>query len=183
MENKTCAIIFLMKVGFYLLFFFSLNLLSFPEKANMKNHTLLLNGVGLKEVTIFNIDVYKAALYLPKKTSDLNEINKLFPKVIDINFLREISFDDLRKTLEKGLKRYNIYTKENVLAIEKWKDVITEINHGTKLKIIFTEKSLILEAKEKRNIINNPTLSKGFHLLWVGTKSDPKLRSGMLNIK
>ncbi len=169
----------LIKILFILLFSIGIN--SFSKES--KNHKLLLNGVGLKEATIFKIDVYKAAFYLPKKSSDLNEIQSLFPKVIEINFLRDITFDDLRSTLEKGLKKYNIYTEENVTAIENWKNIISKITYGTKIKIIFTEKSLILEAEGKRNVINNPSLSRNFHKLWVGKKSDTQLRQGMLHLK
>jgi len=183
MENRYCAIMISMRSTFFFLLLFSIKLLGFPNESKNTNQKLLLNGVGLKEVTIFKIDVYKAAFYLPKKTSKLEEVNALFPKVISINFLRDISFNDLRDTLERGLKKYDIYTKKNVDSIENWKNVIPKITNGTTLKIIFTKNSLILEYKGKRDVINNAPLAQKFHLLWVGNKSDIQLRTGMLNIK
>ena len=36
--------------------------------------TLTLNGMGIREATVFNVDVYVAGLYLPEASNDGNAI-------------------------------------------------------------------------------------------------------------
>lgn len=46
----------------------------FPGSTRVGDQVLVLNGLGLREVTFLKLDVYVAALYLPARSDDAEEI-------------------------------------------------------------------------------------------------------------
>ncbi len=63
----------------------------FPETFNFKEEKLVLNGLGLRLATWFEVKVYIGALYLTSKSHDANNIlNSKSPKVIQLKFLRDV---------------------------------------------------------------------------------------------
>lgn len=46
----------------------------FPDRMTATGSTLVKNGEGKRTATIFNVEVYKAALYLAEKTNDAGKI-------------------------------------------------------------------------------------------------------------
>ena len=74
---------------------------TFPDSVKAGNAELLLNGLGLRKATMFNVKVYVAGLYLPQKSSDAGQIlaaNR--PWRLELRFVRDVGVSDIRNALE-----------------------------------------------------------------------------------
>lgn len=74
-----------------------------PDQLQVSGRTLQLNGLGLREATIFKVKVYVAGLYLEKKSTDGNEIiasNQV--KRLLLHFVRDVGRADIAKAWSEG---------------------------------------------------------------------------------
>lgn len=175
-----------MKLSSVLLtFFFSLQLfglekagVSYPDKLSFKEKTLILNGVGVREATIFNVDVYVAALYLVKKEKEANNILKTeSDKVLKMTFVRDVDSEKMDKAWKDSLSEVE-YKKslKQLLAVSrdlKKGDTITlEFSQG-QVAYLFNKKRL-LDIKDKK-------FSQKLLSVWLGPKPPNKgLKTGLL---
>ena len=74
--------------------------ISMRNSVEVDGETLVLNGMGIREATVFNVDVYIAGLYLPEASSDgaaIISANGL--KRIVLHFVRDVSREDMADAL------------------------------------------------------------------------------------
>src|SRR6187549_3606542 len=77
-----------------------------PDQVTVDGTKLVLNGMGLREATVFNVNVYVAALYLLKRSSDGEKIAAAEePKQMRIQFVRNVSKNDMAEALQNGFLR------------------------------------------------------------------------------
>lgn len=75
------------------------------ERQRVANTDLVLNGAGLRYAAAGLVRVYVAALYLPQKRANSNEIAALKgPKRMHLQLLREVNSNDFSKGLLNGMK-------------------------------------------------------------------------------
>jgi hypothetical protein len=76
---------------------------SLPDSYKVDGQTLVLNGIGLRTLTIFDIRAYIAGLYLTRPSHDAEQIFKSSgPKVIILRFLRDASKERVEKQYRAG---------------------------------------------------------------------------------
>lgn len=69
--------------------------------------TLTLNGQGIRKATIFNVEVYRAGLYLENKSGDAQQILKSDQtKRVTMDFLRDVEAKKIREAWEKGFEKH-----------------------------------------------------------------------------
>ena len=74
-----------------------------PDTYTVDGQTLVLNGIGLRTLTIFHFKVYVAGLYVPRPTHDARQIlNSSDPKVILLKFIRGGSKERVEKQYRDG---------------------------------------------------------------------------------
>lgn len=74
-----------------------------PDSYTVDGQTLVLNGIGLRTLTIFNVKVYVAGLYLPRQSHDSRQIlNSPGPKVLLLEFIRSGSKAQVEKQYRAG---------------------------------------------------------------------------------
>jgi long-chain acyl-CoA synthetase len=74
-----------------------------PDTYTVDDHTLVLNGLGLRTLTIFAIRAYVAGLYLPQPTHDAQQIlASTTPKVIILKFIRGASKERIERQYRAG---------------------------------------------------------------------------------
>jgi hypothetical protein len=79
---------------------------SYPERVELADHALALVGVGLREVTVFRVDVYTLAVYAPRPTCDLALLpERDEPSLLRLDFLRHVSAEQLRRELGDSFAR------------------------------------------------------------------------------
>ena len=74
-----------------------------PDTYPVEGQTLVLNGIGLRTLTIFNVRAYVAGLYLPRKSGDANAIlASPGPKVLLMQFLHSASKAQVEHQYREG---------------------------------------------------------------------------------
>jgi hypothetical protein len=76
---------------------------TFPDKYPVAGQTLVLNGLGQRTLTVFNVKVYVAALYLPQPSHDAAQILASHsPKVLLLQYLHSGSKSEIEQEYRKG---------------------------------------------------------------------------------
>lgn len=76
---------------------------TFPDTYPAAGQTLVLNGMGLRTLTVFNVKAYAAGLYLAQKSEDARAIMASpGPKVILMQFLHAASKSQIEKQYREG---------------------------------------------------------------------------------
>jgi len=74
-----------------------------PDTYTVDGQTLVLNGIGLRTLTIFNFKVYVAGLYVLRPSHDAQQIlNSPGPRVIMLKFIRGGSKERVEKQYRAG---------------------------------------------------------------------------------
>lgn len=77
-----------------------------PDSIKVGETDLVLNGMGLRLATIFNVKVYVAGLYMPQKNHGANDIlSSNDHKRLVLHFLRSVDKDDLVEAFESGFEK------------------------------------------------------------------------------
>lgn len=84
----------------------SIDGLSLPDHYPVAGQRLVLNGIGIRTLTIFHVKVYVAGLYLPSKSRDAAGIlASSGTKVVLMQFLHAASKGDIEKQYREGEAR------------------------------------------------------------------------------
>ena len=77
--------------------------LSLPDTFPLAGQTLVLNGLGIRTLTIFKVKVYVAGLYVAQRSRDARAIlASPGPKVVLMQFLHKASKEDVEKQYREG---------------------------------------------------------------------------------
>jgi hypothetical protein len=131
-------------------------------------HTLKLNGIGLRTLTIFNVKVYVAALYLATPSHDAHQIlTSPTPKVVRLQFLHSGSKADIEKEYRAG-EQTNCSDGSCAATdkddFERLVAAAPAVNVGDTSTYIFTSKGVRVLANDRPLIeLNDPDLA--YHLL------------------
>ena len=81
----------------------SISGLSLPDTYPLAGQTLVLNGLGIRTLTIFKVKVYLAGLYVAQRSRDARAIlASPGPKVVLMQFLHKASKEDVEKQYLEG---------------------------------------------------------------------------------
>ena len=76
---------------------------TFPDTYPAAGQTLVLNGIGIRTLTVFNVRAYAAGLYLSQKSGDARAIlASRGPKVVLLQFLHAASKSQIEKQYREG---------------------------------------------------------------------------------
>src|SRR6266702_4145193 len=79
---------------------------TFADQATVEGSNLTLNGLGLRQATMFKVNVYVAALYVAKTSNDPNALlGSNTPSELILQFVRDVGADDLRKGWSEGFEK------------------------------------------------------------------------------
>jgi len=155
-----------------------------PDTVMLGDKTLVLNGLGLREATVFDVDVYVAALYLEHRSSDPAQIVASDEaKRLDLVFVRNVDRGDIVDAWKDGFKN-------NGADMQKLKDRIGRLNAwmtDVKKKDVLTflyepGKGLTVVVKgQVKGTIEGVDFQQSFFSIWLGPKPPNKgLKKGLL---
>jgi hypothetical protein len=158
---------------------------NFPDQAQVEGSNLTLNGLGLRQATAFKVNVYVAALYVAKTSSDPNALlGSNAPSELVLQFVRNVGADDLRKGwsegFEKNSKSQLPALKERIDMLNGW---MADVKTGERLT--FTQKpgagvSVNVNGTVK-GTIKGDDFSKAFLSIWLGADPpNPEIKVGLL---
>lgn len=154
---------------------------SMKDAVTVGGKKLVLNGLGVRQATVFNVNVYVAGLYLPAKTKDAGEVTKDTPKQIALHFLRDVDVDDLTDAFEEGFeKNGGGALKAKVKALNA---LMSDMKEGERMSLTYVPgKGTTASVKGKtKGTIEGADFARVLFTIFVGPKAPNRLlREGML---
>ena len=113
---------------------------NFPDQAQVEGASLMLNGLGLRQATMLKVNVYVAALYVAKTSTDPKALlGSNEPSELILQFVRNVGADDLRKGWSEGFEKNSKdqlpALKDRIAMLNSW---MGDVKTGEKLT--FTSK-------------------------------------------
>lgn len=156
-----------------------------PDNIKVEGKSLVLNGIGMREATIFNVDVYVAGLYLESKSNNAEAILKSDQvKRIHLVFQRDVDRDEMMDALQKAFDR-NAGAKADELKghMRKFKSWLQTMKEDTSLTFTHLPgKGLVAAFDGKvRGTIPNDDFARVILAGWLGKEvTDEDLREQLL---
>jgi hypothetical protein len=77
-----------------------------PDSVHIGGRALVLNGMGVREATVFDVDVYVAGLYIEHRSANDDEIVASdTAKRLVLRFVRDVGRDQLVEAMTDGFRR------------------------------------------------------------------------------
>jgi hypothetical protein len=155
-----------------------------PDTQTVGDKTLVLNGMGVREATVFNVNVYVAGLYLEAKSSNAEEIiasDKA--KRLDMVFVRDVDRDDIIDAWSGGFKKNGADMAKLKDRIDKIYSWMTDVKKRDILSFTYVpEKGLTVVVKgQEKGTIPGADFAKAFIAIWLGPEPPNKsLKRGLL---
>lgn len=142
-----------------------------PEQTSVDGTKLVLNGMGVREATIFNVNVYVAGLYLQKRSRDGQKIAALEePKQMLLVFVRNVSRSDMAEAIQKGFVRVagDGYGKLKA-RVERLLAVMPEFQKGDRFTLTYRP-GVGVELKSSRAsiTIEGADFARALFSIWLG---------------
>lgn len=162
-----------------------------PDTETVNGKKLVLNGMGLREVTVMGVDirVYIGGLYVEKKSTKGEEIlAEKFPKRVKMQFLRRVSQGDYRKSWKEIIKSHcptegpDKGCAKSADQAENFYKILDEVKEGEVLNYTFDGKGFeITKGDKKWGRVEGVELTNIILNGWLGPKPfDSGLKSGLL---
>jgi len=155
-----------------------------PNKLNIGNKSLILNGAGLRKKVI--IKVYACGLYLPKKNKSSEKILASDEAIaIRMNFIyKEVDQKKLITAWNEGFAKTGALRKF-ARETSRFNALFSEpAKKGDVYDIVYLPEIGVQVIKNKvvLGTIKNPAFKRAVFSIWLGTDTAlPKLREELLN--
>ncbi len=158
---------------------------NFPEQAQVEGGNLSLNGLGLRQATFLKVNVYVAALYVAKTSSDPGVIlGSGTPSELILQFVRDVGADDLRKGWDEGFAKNSKdqlpALKERIAMLNGW---MADVKSGQRLTFIHKPGAGIQVDVNGavKGTIKGDDFAKAFLSIWLGADPpNPEIKAGLL---
>ena len=158
---------------------------TFRDNAKVGSADLVLNGLGLRKASMFNVKVYVAGLYIPQKSSDPSQIlgaNR--PWRLELHFVRDVGASDIRNAWQEGFEN----SAPDKLAalqprIDTLKSAMPDFKTGQSLAFINDPATGV--TTEVNGAVGRPITGADFSTallaIWLGPKPpNSDIKSGLL---
>jgi hypothetical protein len=155
------------------------------DKVRVGDRTLVLNGMGLREATWLDIDVYVAGLYLEKVSSDPAAIisSKQAKRIVMV-FKRDVERSDILKAwhtgFEKNAKARLAEIKPQMDTLDAWMPAFEEDD-----VLIFTylpDQGVQVDVNNvRKGVLRGEAFAQSLFAIWFGPHPPSgDLKKGML---
>jgi hypothetical protein len=146
---------------------------------------LSLNGLGIREATIFSVNVYVAGLYVATRGRTADAVLDLtHPIVLDLRFVRDVDQDTMNEALVQGFTRNaggnRAALQARINQLQGWVPNLTE---GMNLVFTWLPGQGIQMKVDGRvlGVIPGEDFASVFFRIWVGPQPPNRgLRTGLL---
>lgn len=156
-----------------------------PDKVTVAGKTLVLNGMGVREATVLNVDVYVAGLYLEKRSKDAAAIlSSAEHKHLVLHFVRDVERDDIIEAWSDGFKK-NVGKKQLdklQKRIDKLNAWMTDVAKDQAMSFtIVNDKGVTVKVGgATKGTIEGNDFSRAFLSIWLGDPPNEGLKKGLL---
>ncbi len=162
---------------------------SLPDRYPLPGQTLVLNGIGIRTVTIFNVRAYVAGLYLPAPSRDARAIIvSPEPKVLLMQFLHSASKAQVEQQYREGESRncgHGECAPADAADFERLVAATPAAAVGDTLTYIFTSKGMRVLANNRLiGDFANPDLARHMLAGFIGdTPPSEDLKQHLLGLR
>ena len=156
---------------------------TFPDQMQVDGTALTLNGLGLRQATAFKVNVYVAALYVPKTSNDASALLAGAPKELVLQFVRDVGADDLRKGwnegFEKNAKSEAAALKDRIATFNGW---MADMKSGQRITLVHKPGAGVdvnVNGAAK-GTIKGDDFAKALFAIWLADPPNPEIKSGLL---
>ena len=158
---------------------------TFPEAITVNGQRLVLNGLGVREATVFNVNVYVAGIYVQERSrngADLFGPDKLTRLVL--KFIRDVDQATMNDGIERGF-RVNAGSALPTFEarIRQLRGYVPDLEEGVVMTFTFVP-GRGLEVRvggQLKGVIEGDDFAQVFFNIWLGPNPPNRgLRSGLL---
>ena len=157
------------------------------DEASVGGQVLVLNGAGLSSKFFFKI--YVGSLYLPQRVGDVASVLAKSPRRIQMNFLRNLTVNQLVDAVVGGLHANNspaememvrVPTEELLRIMQRFQHVA--VKEGDVMTIDFSDGvTRIALNGQPGGVISSEAFNIAFTRIWIGDKpAHRNLKKAML---
>jgi hypothetical protein len=121
---------------------------SIPDTQLVNGSRLVLNGIGLRTYSIFNIHIYVAGLYLERRSDNPEAIlHSPETKLLDLHFVHDVDADDARVAWIDGFdKNCRPPCYLDPRDVQRFLAAVTPIQKGDETKLLFTSSGAVVTS-------------------------------------
>ena len=157
---------------------------AFPDQLQLDGNTLMLNGLGTRQATIFKVNVYVAALYVPKASADAASILAAnTPYVMQMHFVRNVGAADIAKGWTEGFER-NAQAAvppagPRVATLRSW---MSDVKSGQEMKFTFRPGAGVEGSVGGvvKGTIRGDDFGRALLSVWLAVPPNPEIKTGLL---
>ncbi len=157
---------------------------SLPPELTLEGKVLVLNGMGVREATIFNVNVYVAGLYVETRSADGERIATAQElKRMQLVLLRDVSRADMTDAIREGFKKVTGDDFPKLEArVEKMKALIPELKKRDRIAFTYRPgKGLEISSSGRSGVIEGADFARALFLIWLGARPpNAGLKRGLL---
>lgn len=158
--------------------------ISMPDGITVDGKALVLNGMGIRKATIFNIKVYVVGLYLENKSrSPADILRSEQVKRFDVVLRRDVDRSDIIDAWRKGLKRNGADMTKLKSRFDQFTGWMSDFAEGDTLTFLYAPGrgvTVIVKGKLKGTIAGADFATALFEM-WLGANPvDDGLKDGLL---
>jgi hypothetical protein len=156
-----------------------------PDTIEVGSQPLVLNGMGLREATWLDIDVYVAGLYVMHPSSNAAQlIAANEPKVLVLRFVRKVSRGDITKAWREGFERNAVVPisqiQQQIAQLEQWTPAFH--NHDTLTFTYTPGQGVSVDVNgARKGVLTGEDFAQSLFAIWLGAKPPTTaLKRGLL---
>lgn len=154
------------------------------DRVTVGDKQLVLNGMGVREATIFNVDVYVGGLYLEARSADGERIaSSEEVKRLQLTFVRDVDRGDVVDAWVEGFKRNGASfpaLRDRVARLNSW---MRDFKKGESLVFTYEPgKGVTVNVKgQTAGTIEGSDFGTALFRIWLGPKPpNAGLKKGLL---
>jgi hypothetical protein len=155
-----------------------------PDRFELGNESLVLNGMGARLATMLKVKVYVAGLYLRVRSSDPKTIISTDqPRHLELHFVRDVDRKEITDAWTEGFKT-NAGDKFASLAdeIKTLNDAMTDLPKGSRLTFSYQPEAgtTVSINNEKKAVIQGADFASALIGIWLGEPPNKEIKTGLL---
>lgn len=155
----------------------------FPDRVTVEGTSLVLNGLGVREATVFNVNVYVAALYVEQRSNSGPAIlGSDTKKRLVLRFLRDVDRADIVGAFNEGFQHAagGGALAARIRQLNGWVPQARERASWTFTYVPGTGLHAAFGGRE-RGVIPGADFARAFFGIWLGSHPpNPGLKTGLL---
>jgi hypothetical protein len=154
------------------------------DRMETDGHVLVLNGMGVREATVFNVNVYVASLYVESRSREANAILTGGAKHLELRFVRDVDRSDLVDAMSSGFRQSAGGAYGRLQArLSRLNGWLPDVDEGSRIAFTYVPGVglRVTVGSRVRGVIDGDDFARAFFAIWLGQNPpNPGLRAGLL---